>query len=296
MSGKQLLFTGSCVALVTPFRNGEVDYQSLDRLITFHLQNHTDAILVCGTTGESATLTEPERNEIVRFTVSRVDHRVPVIVGSGSNVTSHAITLSRDAEKCGADGLLLVTPYYNKTSQAGLVKHYEMIAGHTDLPCILYNVPSRTGMSISLETYQALSKVPNIVATKEASGNLSLASEIIKMCGEDLWVYSGEDKLDVSIMKAGAKGCISVLADVVPGLVHQMMDLCFANQYEKAEEIQSSLIPLLNALFMEVNPIPVKAAMKQLNLCSDELRMPLCPLNDEQQKELSNVLSSYHLI
>ena len=296
MPGKQLPFTGSCVALVTPFRNGEVDFHALEKLIAFHLEHHTDAILVCGTTGESATLTESERAEIVRFTVALVRHRIPVLVGTGSNVTSHTIELSREAEKQGADALLMVTPYYNKTSQAGLIKHFETVAKQTALPCILYNVPSRTGMTIALEIYQALSRIPNIVATKEASGQLDLASDIIRTCGDDLYVYSGEDAINAQLIRAGAKGTISVLADVVPEQVHQIIQLGFANQFEQAEKLQSDYSRLLEALFMEVNPIPAKAAMEMMGLCSGELRLPLFPLNDYQRATLFEILSSYHLI
>ena len=291
-----LPFYGSAAALATPFSNGDVDYAALERLIDFHLNNHTDAIVVCGTSGESSALSEDERSEIVRFTVSKVKNRIPVIVGTGSNVTEHAVRLSRAAEANGADALLLVTPYYNKTSQRGLVLHYETIAASTSLPCILYNVPSRTGMTISIDAYCELSRVENIVATKEASGDLHLAGEIIHRCGDNLQIYSGEDSINIDLMRLGAKGCISVLADVVPEQSHAMMQLCLSGKYDEAREMHNQYLPLIKMLFMEVNPIPLKHTMQLMGLCSDELRMPLCKMEEDKVRLLFECLTNYGLL
>ena len=296
LKGKVPPFRGSGVALATPFSGGLVDYPALERLISFHIDHQTDALVICATTGEGSTLSRQERSEIVRFTVEHVNHRIPVIVGTGSNVTSASVEMSMDAEKQGADGLLLVTPYYNKTSQAGLVQHFKRIAECTTLPCILYNVPSRTGMSIALDTYVELSRVPNIVATKEASGNLELAEGIIKKCGEDLFVYSGEDRLNVPLALRGAVGCISVLADIVPEEVHAMMTCGMNGEAEMALHMQSYFQRLIDALFVEVNPIPVKKALNLMGFCTGELRMPLVELSSIQQEQLASVLAEYKLL
>lgn len=296
MSEKTVPFVGSCVALITPFKNGTIDIEQLNRLIDFHLEHRTDALLICGTTGESATLTDSERTLIIRSTVERVNHRIPVIVGTGSNSTDAAVRLSKQAESLGADALLLITPFYNKTSQAGLIKHFEVIAGSIHLPCILYNVPSRTGMTIQLDTYAELSSIPNIVATKEASGSAEYASQIVQRCESNLIVYSGNDDLNVEMMQAGAKGTVSVLSNVLPEEVHQIIFDCLNGCYEAAYSRQNEYQEMTAALFMEVNPIPVKYALQRMQLCSGDLRLPLVELSQTQKEKMDLILQSYHLL
>ncbi len=292
---KQTLFTGSGVAIVTPFTKAGVDYEKLAELIEFHIQNGTDAIIACGTTGESATMPDKEHCEVIRFTVETAAGRIPVIAGTGSNDTAHCIELSKEAEKLGADGLLLVTPYYNKASQKGLIQHYNLVADAVSCPIILYNVPSRTGVNILPETCLELSKTNNIVAVKEASGNVVQAMEIKRLCGNDLDIYSGNDDLTVPLLAVGSKGVISVAANIVPQEMHDMVSLYLAGETEKSLDMQLKLLPLMSALFAEVNPIPIKTAMNLMGMQVGELRLPLCEMGEKGLSVLKKAMADYGL-
>ena len=273
-----------------------VDYDALEKLLSFQLKSGTDAIIVCGTTGESATMSYHERMRTIEFCVNYVNKRVPVIAGSGSNSTENAVALSRDARRAGADALLVVTPYYNKATQAGLVRHYRVIADAVDIPLILYNVPSRTGVNIAPETYADLAQHPNIAGTKEASADLSAIQRTRNLCPPDFTIWSGNDDETVPICALGGKGVISVAANVVPELMHCMVKSCLAGDYGAAGQLQLKLKPLCDALFCEVNPIPVKTAMSMMGLCSGELRLPLCPPTEEHTALIRAALESYGLL
>ena len=278
------IFTGAGVAIVTPFNeDGSINYDRLDELIEFHCEHKTDSIVICGTTGESATMTEEEHMQCVKFTIDRVNKRVPVIAGTGSNCTRTAIDMSKEASEYGADGLLLVTPYYNKTSQAGLVAHYNYIADRVSKPIILYNVPSRTGVNIKPDTYKELSKHDNIVATKEASGDLSQIAAIKYLCGDDLDIYSGNDDQTVPILSIGGIGVISVLSNIAPRVMHDICKLYLSGYIQKATELYLKHIGLMNAMFCDVNPIPVKEAMNMLGMNAGKCRLPLYPLNNSNK-------------
>lgn len=296
MSNKQTVFRGSAVAIVTPFCNNVVDYDALGRLIDRQIESSTDAIVICGTTGESSTLTDEEHRECIRYCVERVAGRVPVIAGTGSNDTDYAIELSRYACEVGADALLLVTPYYNKATPKGLIKSFTAVADATDKPIILYNVPSRTGVNITLPVYKELAKHERIVAAKEASGNISAIAELIAECGDSLDVYSGNDDQIVPILSLGGKGVISVLSNVVPRETHDICQLYFDGKTTEAAKLQLKLLKLANTLFCEVNPVPVKTAMGLLGLCGDEMRLPLCEMDDANREKLISVMKSYNLI
>ena len=296
MSNKQTVFRGSAVAIVTPFCNNVVDYDALGRLIDRQIESSTDAIVICGTTGESSTLTDEEHRECIRYCVERSAGRVPVIAGTGSNDTDYAIDLSRYACEVGADALLLVTPYYNKATPKGLIKSFTAVADATDKPIILYNVPSRTGVNITLPVYKELAKHERIVAAKEASGNISAIAELIAECGDSLDVYSGNDDQIVPILSLGGKGVISVLSNVVPRETHDICQLYFDGKTQDAAKLQLKLLKLANTLFCEVNPVPVKTAMGLLGLCSDEMRLPLCEMDDANREKLISVMKSYNLI
>ncbi len=280
---KNTVFTGAGVAIITPMNaDGSINYDEFGRIIDFQIDNDTDAIIVCGTTGESATMTDEEHVECIRYCVNRVNKRVPVIAGTGSNDTKYAVDLSKEAEKLGADALLVVTPYYNKTSQRGLAAHFTAIADSVNVPIILYNVPSRTGVNIALDTYAELSKHKNIAAVKEASGNISAIAKIFEKCGDDLDVYSGNDDQIVPIMALGGKGVISVLSNVAPRETHQIAQLCLDNNVAEAAKMQIKYLELMNNLFIDVNPIPVKEAMNMMGFKAGECRLPL--LKMEQSK------------
>lgn len=280
---KNTVFTGAGVAIVTPMNaDGSINYDEFGRVIDFQVDNGTDAIIVCGTTGESATMTDEEHIECIRYCVDRVNKRIPVIAGTGSNDTRYAADLSKEAERLGADALLLVTPYYNKTSQRGLVAHFTAVADSVNIPIILYNVPSRTGVNIALDTYVTLSKHKNIVAVKEASGNISAIAKVIETCGDDLDVYSGNDDQIVPIMALGGKGVISVLSNIMPKETHQIAQLCLDNNVAEAAKMQLQYLELANNLFIDVNPIPVKEAMNLMGFKAGECRLPL--LKMEQSK------------
>lgn len=294
---KKVIFTGSAVALVTPFcDDGSVNYGKLEELIEYHIENSTDAIAVCATTGESPTLTGTERTEIIRKSVECVSGKLPVIVGTGSNDTRHALELSNEAERLGADGLLTVTPYYNKTSQDGLIEHFNFIADRVSTPMILYNVPSRTGLNIKPETYFELSKHKNIVAVKEANGDISAAAQTRRLCGDELTVYSGNDDQITSFMSLGAKGVISVLANIAPKATHDMVCDYLDGNTASSRELQMKYLDLCNLLFSDVNPIPVKQAMNLLNMKVGNCRLPLTRMNVGATEKLRAALTALKMI
>ena len=292
---KKPLFTGSAVAIVTPFKDHGVDLDTLGDLLDFQLENGTDAIVVCGTTGEASTMTYQERAETIAFCARHVGGRVPVIAGSGSNSTENAVTLSQEAERRGADGLLVVTPYYNKASQAGLLRHYQAIAASVSLPIILYNVPSRTGVSIAPETYAALAGTPNIAGVKEASGNLGNIQRTRSLCPEDFCIWSGNDDETVPICALGGKGVISVAANILPAEMHRLTQLCQKNDFAAAGKLQVHLKEFCDAMFCEVNPIPVKTALSLLGWKVGELRSPMCPPSPENLARIQSALAKYGL-
>ena len=289
------IFKGSGVAIVTPFNDRGVDMKKLEELIEWHIDSKTDAIIVCGTTGEASTMTEQERKETIKFVVDVVNKRIPVIAGTGSNNTAAAISMSKWAEKIGIDGLLVITPYYNKTTQKGLVEHFKAIASSVTSPIIIYNVPSRTGLNITPHTLLKLCEIQNIVAVKEASGDISQIAQIKALCGNKLDIYSGNDDQVVPILSLGAIGVISVVANVIPTVVHNMCELYFKGEHEKALEIQLGYLPLNGALFIENNPIPVKTAMNLMGMEVGLLRLPLCEMEDANLQILIKELKAYNL-
>lgn len=294
---KKTIFTGAGVALVTPMKaDGSIDYEVLEQLIEFQINGGTDAIIACGTTGESATMTEQEHMDVLDFIVKKVAKRVPVIAGTGSNETRVAAKFSVHAEECGADGLLIVTPYYNKASQHGLVKHYYHIADKVNIPIITYNVPSRTGCNIKPETYVELCKHPNIVATKEASGDLSAIAQIRALCGDELDVYSGNDDQIVPVMSLGGKGVISVLSNVMPKETHDMVQTYLDGNVKESMRLQLEYLDLINGLFMDVNPIPVKEALNIMGYNVGECRLPLCNMLPTQVENLKKLLTKHGLV
>ena len=293
---KQAIFTGSGVALVTPFTSGGVDYPALEKLLDFLLERGTDAVIVCGTTGEAATMSYAERAAVIEAVVRRVDGRVPVIAGSGANSTETAIALSRDAVSAGADGLLVVTPFYNKATQRGLIRHYTAVADAAERPVILYNVPSRTGVKCAAETYAALAQHPNILGVKEASGDLALIQKTRELCPEDFYIWSGNDDETAPIMLLGGKGVISVAANVAPERMHDLTHACLAGDFVSAGRMQLELRALCEALFWEVNPIPVKTALALMGMCEEVFRLPLCEMEPENRDRLAAVLRKYGLV
>ena len=293
---KSPIFTGSATAIITPFNRETVDFPALGRLIERQIAGHTDAIVVCGTTGEAATMSYVERMRTIEYTVRQVDHRVPVIAGTGANNTENAITLSKDAALAGVDGLLVVTPFYNKATQAGLVRHYTTIADAVDRPMILYNVPSRTGVCASAETYLTLAKHPNIAGVKEASGDFTLIQDTLSRCPETFSVWSGNDEDTAAICMLGGKGVISVAANIVPQEMHDLAAACLRNDYRLAGQMQLRLFPLCRALFCEVNPIPVKTALAMMGCCEERLRLPLCEMEPANRCRLQEILQEYGLL
>ncbi len=283
---KQTIFTGAATAIITPFKSGAIDYNSFGRIIEDQISGGIDAIVVAGTTGEAATLTHEEHCECIKYVVEKVAGRVPVIAGTGSNDTAYGIELSQYACQVGADALLLVTPYYNKASQKGLIKSFLETADKTDKPIILYNVPSRTGCNIPLNVYRELAKHERIVAVKEASGNMSAIAELIAECGDSLDIYSGNDDQIVPIMSLGGKGVISVLSNLLPRQTHDMTQLCLDGNFGAAAKLQLGYLKLINSLFCEVNPIPVKTAAGLMGWCSDEMRLPLCEMDEANKARL----------
>ena len=294
---KKTVFTGAGVAIITPMHaDGSVNYEKLKEVIDFQIDNKTDAIVICGTTGESATMSHQEHKDVIKFTVDYVNKRVPVVAGTGSNETYFAAELSMYAEEVGADALLLVTPYYNKTSQEGLVAHYFYIADRVNIPIILYSVPSRTGLNITPETCKKLSEHKNIVAIKEASGNISQIAKIAELCGDDLQIYSGNDDQIVPIMSLGGIGVISVLSNILPRETHNICAEFLKGNIDKARDMQLKYVSLINALFSDVNPIPVKEAMNMMGLGMGPLRMPLAPMTDSARAALREELKKHGLV
>ncbi len=293
---KKLLFKGCATAIATPFLDNGVNFDEFGKLIDFQILNGIDAIVVCGTTGESATMTDTERKDTMKFAIEKVNKRVPVILGTGSNCTATAVELTKYAESIGADGALVVTPYYNKTTPAGLLKHYEVIANSTNLPIIVYSVPSRTGVNISSKTCLELSKIENIVGIKEASGNLSQVAEIASLCGDNLHIYSGNDDLVLPTLSLGGKGVISVISNIAPKKFSSMVHYFFNGEIEKATKLSLESIELINALFCEVNPIPVKEALNILGYNFGIPRLPLVKLSKENRLILQNAMKNYGLI
>ena len=289
------IFTGCATAIATPMNaDGSINYEEFGKLIDYQIENGIDGLVICGTTGESATMTDEEHREVIRFGIERVNHRVPVIAGAGSNDTAYAIELSKEAEKMGADALLQVTPYYNKTSQRGLVKHFTTIADNVNIPIVLYNVPSRTGFNIGVDAYIEMSKHPNITAVKEASGNMSTVMAISAYT--DLDIYSGNDDEALCCLALGGKGLISVTSNVAPREKHDEMKLYLEGKHEEALEIQKKILPLDKAMFMDVNPIPVKEALNIMGFKAGECRLPLCSMTDEMKAKLKSVMENLGLV
>jgi 4-hydroxy-tetrahydrodipicolinate synthase len=289
------IFRGSGVAIVTPFQNGSVDFTAFTRLIELQIANRTDAIICCGTTGESSTMTQDERLSVIQFVVERVNGRIPVIAGTGGNNTEEVIEASKSAEAIGVDGLLVVTPYYNKTSQAGLVRHYFAVADAVETPIIVYNVPSRTGLNIVPQTMAELITHENIVGTKEASGNIEQVVNIAALCPQ-CDIYSGNDDHVLPILSIGGKGVISTIANVVPGEMHALCEAFFKGDLQLARQLQLQLIPLWKAAFCEVNPIPLKAMMGLMQLCEPDVRLPLVPPSAANMRLIEETLRGYELI
>ncbi len=290
------MFKGSMIPIVTPFKDGKIDEDGFQNLIEFHIKSGTDAIVPCGTTGESATLTHKEHEQLVDISIQTANNRVPVIAGTGSNSTDEAIKLTTYAQKAGADGALLITPYYNKPTQEGLYQHYKDIAVKTDIPLILYNVPGRTGVNMLPETVAKLSEIPSIVGIKEASGSLRQICEIIYLCGEKCSVFSGDDFTNYPILAMGGRGVISVTANIVPDKIAAMWDAFESGDHTKAREIHYQLLSLNNAMFLETNPIPVKTALGLMGKISPEMRLPLSPMSHNNLEKLKKVMAKYKLI
>ena len=293
---KKTVFKGAGVALITPFKNGKVDWEAFEKIIDFQIGNNTDALIICGTTGESATMPDAEHIATVKYAVDYVKGKVPVIAGAGSNDTEHGVKLCKEMEKAGADALLLVTPYYNKCTQKGLIAHYKKMAEAVSLPCILYNVPGRTGVDISPATVLELSKIDNIVGIKEASGKLEAVVAIRNLCGDDFAIYSGNDDITVPIMSMGGLGVISVLSNIMPKETHDMCQAALDGDFKTASKIQVETVDLVNALFIEVNPIPVKTAAYLMGMCDIEMRMPLCEMEEANLEVLKSEMKRHNLI
>ncbi|MBS6507570.1 MAG: 4-hydroxy-tetrahydrodipicolinate synthase [Paraclostridium bifermentans] len=288
-----MLFKGSGVALVTPFNETGVDFNKLGELIEYHIENKTDALIVCGTTGESTTMSDKEQFAVIDFTVKKVNKRIPVIAGTGSNNTMHSVFLSKEAEKLGVDGLLVITPYYNKTNQRGLKLHFETIAASTKLPIILYNVPGRTGVNIKPSVIAELAEIKNIVAVKEASGDLAQVAEIARLVPEGFAIYSGNDDSILPLLSLGGVGVISVVANICPKETHDLVEKFLNGDVEGSRKLQLGMKSLIDKLFIEVNPIPVKTAMNLLGFEVGDLRLPLAPMEESNLKTLRDELVNY---
>lgn len=290
---KKLLFAGSGVAIVTPFTEDGINFTKLGELIEYQIKEKTDAIIICGTTGESSTMSDEEHKAAIKYAVDKVAGRIPVIAGTGSNDTRYCIELSKYAEDAGADGLLLVTPYYNKATQKGLVEHYSLVAKNVKIPMILYNVPSRTGLNILPETLKALSEVENIVAIKEASGNISQVAEMAALCGDNMYIYSGNDDQVVPLLSLSGKGVISVIANIAPRDTHDMVLKYLEGDVKGSMDLQLKMIDLVKSLFIEVNPIPVKEALNMLGFEVGRCRLPLTDMSEKNAEMLKNSLRKY---
>lgn len=294
---KNTLFTGAGVAIVTPFNaDGSVNYDALGNMLEYQIANETDAIIICGTTGEASTLTDDEQIDVIEYTVNKVNKRIPVIAGAGSNDTAHGINLCKRCEKVGADGLLMVTPYYNKTTQKGLIKYYTDIAKAVDLPIIMYSVAGRTGLNIAPKTVETLAEIDNIVAVKEASGNLSQVADIAARCGDKIDIYSGNDDQILPVLSLGGKGVISVLSNVAPKYTHDMVMSYMNGDTAKATKMQLDCIDLVHNLFSEVNPIPVKEALNMMGMNAGGYRAPLVEMDDDNRAKLEQSMRAFGLI
>ncbi|MCY6356412.1 4-hydroxy-tetrahydrodipicolinate synthase [Clostridium sp. ZS2-4] len=287
------LFKGSGVAIVTPFTNDKVNFKKLEELLEWHVESCTDAIIICGTTGEASTMSESEKKEVIKFTVDVINKRIPVIAGTGSNNTLSAISMSKWAESIGVDGLLVITPYYNKTTQKGIVAHFKAIDSNVNIPIIAYNVPGRTGLNIAPKTLLKLCQLNNIVAIKEASGNISQIVEMKALCGDKIDIYSGNDDQIIPILSLGGIGVISVAANLFPKDVHDICQLYMNGNHAEALKLQLKMLPLINSLFIETNPIPVKTAMNVLNMEVGNLRLPLCEMEQSNLNILKEQLEKY---
>ena len=297
MSNKKAVpFVGAGTALITPFKDGRVDFEAFAKIIDFQIESGIDALIVAGTTGESATLTVDEHADLTRFCVERAAGRVPVIAGTGGNCTERVVSLSKQACECGCDGLLIVTPFYNKATEQGLIKNFLAVADRTDKPIILYNVPSRTGVNIPISVYRTLAEHERIVAVKEASGNISYALRILDACSDKLAIYSGNDDMIVPQMSIGGKGVISVMSNIIPAETHEMCKAFATGDIEKARKLQLKYSRLIEALFCELNPVPIKAAMVAKGFCNEEYRLPLCPPENASRQMLISILLEYGLV
>ena len=290
------MFSGSIVALVTPFKDGKVDWSGLEGLVEFHIKSGTHGIVPCGTTGESATLSHQEHDEVIKTVIKTVHKRIPVIAGTGSNSTDEAVQLTREAEKSGADGALLISPYYNRPTQEGIYQHYKKVADSVGIPLIVYNIPGRTGSKIEPETLARLSEIDNVAGVKEATGSVDQAIDVIRLCGDRLAVYSGEDSLTFSLMALGGKGVVSTVANVTPKEMSQLAQVCLDGHWEKGRELQITLIPLIRSLFIETNPIPVKTALALMGKIQGELRLPLTPMSEGNLKKLQQSMTDFGLL
>lgn len=287
------LFKGSGVAIVTPFTNDKVNFNKLEELLEWHVKSGTDAIIVCGTTGEASTMSESEKKEVIKFTVDVINKRIPVIAGTGNNNTLSSINMSKWAESIGVDGLLVITPYYNKTTQKGIVEHFKAIDSNVNIPIIAYNVPGRTGLNIAPKTLLKLCQLNNIVAIKEASGNISQIAEMKALCGDKIDIYSGNDDQIIPVLSLGGIGVISVAANLFPKDVHDICQLYISGNHAEALKLQLKMLPLINSLFIETNPIPVKTAMNVLNMEVGNLRLPLCEMDQSNLDILKEELKKY---
>lgn len=287
------MFKGSGVAIVTPFKDDRIDFKKLEELLEWHISEGTDAIIICGTTGESATMSDEEQKEAIRFTVEKVNKRIDVIAGTGSNNTAHSIELSKYAEEVGADGVLIVTPYYNKTTQKGLIAHYTAIADNINIPIIIYNVPGRTGLNILPKTICELSKHPNIRGVKEASGDIAQVAEVARLVPEDFYIYSGNDDMIVPLLSLGGHGVISVVANILPKDTHNMVQYFLDGDLKSSKDLQLKMKPLIDALFVEVNPIPVREAMNILGMEIGACRLPLVSMEETNRDKLIEEMSLY---
>jgi 4-hydroxy-tetrahydrodipicolinate synthase len=290
------MFAGSMVALVTPFKDGKVDRTSLEGLVEFHVEHGTSGIVPCGTTGESATLSHEEHEDVIKAVIKAVNKRVPVIAGTGSNSTEEAVRLTRAAEKSGADGALMISPYYNRPTQEGIYQHYKKVADSVGIPIIIYNIPGRTGSKIEPETLARLSEIKNVAGVKEATGSVDQAIDVIRLCGDRLAVYSGEDSLTFSLMALGGKGVISTVANIVPKEMSQLTEDCLKGNWERGREFQFKLMPLIRAVFLETNPIPIKTALSLMGKCTGELRLPLTPMSEGALKKMRQAMTDFGLL
>jgi 4-hydroxy-tetrahydrodipicolinate synthase len=290
------MFSGSIVALVTPFKDGHVDWEGLEGLVEFHLKNGTHGIVPCGTTGESATVSHQEHDDVIKAVVKAVKKKVPVIAGTGSNSTDEAVRLTKEAERAGADGALLISPYYNRPTQEGIYQHYKKIASEVGIPLIVYNIPGRTGSKIEPETLARFSEIKNIAGVKEATGSVDQALDVIRLCNPRFAVFSGEDSLTFSLMALGGKGVISTVANIVPREMSDVTEACLKGDWEKGRALQLKLIPLIRAVFIETNPIPIKTALSLMGKCRGDLRLPLTPMSEGNLKKLRQAMADFGLV